>query len=51
MASLKIEVIRYSETSVYIRTTLHYIPEGGNIRNYRCENIKSDIQFILLAPF
>jgi hypothetical protein len=30
-----------SETSVHIRTTRHYIPDDGNIHNYRCENLKS----------
>jgi hypothetical protein len=30
-----------SETSVHIRTTRCYIPEDGNIHNYRCENLGS----------
>jgi hypothetical protein len=28
-------------SAVHIRTTRHHIPEDGNIRNYRCENLKS----------
>jgi hypothetical protein len=35
------EVIHYSETSVHRRTTRSYIPEDGNIHNYRYENLKS----------
>jgi hypothetical protein len=34
---------RSSETSNRMRTTRSYIPEGtegGNILNYRCENLK-----------
>jgi hypothetical protein len=34
------EVIRSSETSVHMRITRRYVPEHGNIRNYRCENVK-----------
>jgi hypothetical protein len=41
--TLKMEVIRSSETSVHIRTTRRYIPEDWSIRNYRCENLKSCI--------
>jgi hypothetical protein len=39
--ALKMDVIRSSETSVHIRTTRCYIPEDGDIRNYRRENLKS----------
>jgi hypothetical protein len=31
VSTLKMELIRSSETSVHIRTTRRYIPEGGNI--------------------
>jgi hypothetical protein len=31
----------FSETSVHIRATQLYIPEDGNIHNYRCESLKS----------
>jgi hypothetical protein len=34
-------VIHYSETSMRVRTTWHYIPEDSNIHNYCCENLKS----------
>jgi hypothetical protein len=35
------EVIRPSETTVYLRTKRRYIPEGNcNFYNYRCENFK-----------
>jgi hypothetical protein len=40
-----------SETSVHIRTTRRYIPEDGNIRNYRWENLKSCITFCTLNIF
>jgi hypothetical protein len=40
-STLKMELIDSSETSVHIRTTRSYIPEDGNIYNYRCENLKS----------
>jgi hypothetical protein len=36
VARQKMEVISSSETSVHIRTTRRYIPEDGNIHNYRC---------------
>jgi hypothetical protein len=39
--TLKVEAISSAETWVHIRTTRHYIPENGNIHNYRCENLKS----------
>jgi hypothetical protein len=32
---------RSSETTVHMRTTWLYIPEDGNNRNYRFENLKS----------
>jgi hypothetical protein len=34
------EMMLSFETSVLVRTTLRYIPEDGNFRNYRCENLK-----------
>jgi hypothetical protein len=40
-STLKIEVIRSSETSLHIHTTRRYIPEGGYFLNCRCENCKS----------
>jgi hypothetical protein len=39
-STLKLEVIASYETSVHIRTTRRYIPEGGNFHSCRCENIK-----------
>jgi hypothetical protein len=33
------DVIRSSETSVRIRTRRRYVPEDGNIRNFRFENV------------
>jgi hypothetical protein len=39
-STLKMDVIRSSETSDHIRTTWRYIPEDGNIHNYLCENLK-----------
>jgi protein tyrosine phosphatase len=41
LSTLMMEAICSSETSVYIWTTRRYIPEDGNIQNYRYENIKS----------
>jgi hypothetical protein len=36
------EVIRFSDTSVYLLTTRRYIPkEDSNVYNYRCENLTS----------
>jgi hypothetical protein len=40
---VKIEVIRYSETSVNIQTTRRYAPEDGNFRNYGFKNLISYI--------
>jgi hypothetical protein len=37
----EMEVIRSSETSVHVRTTLRYMPEDGNFYNYRYENLIS----------
>jgi hypothetical protein len=34
------EEIRSSQTPVYIQPTPRYIPEDGNIHNYRCENFR-----------
>jgi hypothetical protein len=38
---LKMEMIRFSETSDYILTSRRYIPEYDNVHNYSCENSKS----------
>jgi hypothetical protein len=38
---LKMEVLRFSEISVHIRTTRFCIPKGGKFSNYRCENLGS----------
>jgi hypothetical protein len=40
-STLKTEVISSSETSVYIRNILRYIPENDNRYKYRFENPKS----------
>jgi hypothetical protein len=40
-STLNIELIRSSETSVYVPSTRRYIPEDGNVRNYSCKNLKS----------
>jgi hypothetical protein len=37
----KMEVIRFSETSVHILTTRCYIPDNGNVHNYCCEYLKN----------
>jgi hypothetical protein len=42
------EVVRFSETLVHIRTTRHYIPEDGNIHNYHSEILKSFKPFLSL---
>jgi hypothetical protein len=39
-STLKMEVTHSSQMSVHIWTTQHYILEGGNSHNYRCENLK-----------
>jgi hypothetical protein len=39
-SNLKMEGIRFSETTAHIRTIRRYIPEDGNFHNYRCENLK-----------
>jgi hypothetical protein len=38
-STLKMEVIRSTETSFRTRTTPHYIPQADNIRRYRCEDL------------
>jgi hypothetical protein len=43
-STLKMKVIRSSETSVHIWTTRRYIPDSI-IHNYRCENLKSCVGF------
>jgi hypothetical protein len=37
------KVIRSTETSVHTRTTWRYIPQAGNIHNYRCDYLKSNL--------
>jgi hypothetical protein len=53
--ALKVEVMYSSETLVQRRTTRRFIPEVGNIHNYRCENLKScineDVQFPAIVKF
>jgi hypothetical protein len=39
-STLKMELICSSERLVQKRNTLCYIPDGGNIHNYSCENLK-----------
>jgi hypothetical protein len=46
--TLKMEVVRFSETSLHIRTTQRCIPVVGNIRNCRCEKLKSFIIITLI---
>jgi hypothetical protein len=40
---LRMDVLCYTETSVYVRTTWRYTTGDGNSLNYRCENLKSCI--------
>jgi hypothetical protein len=40
-STLKMEVICSSETSLHTQTTRRYIPEDGNVHNYRCENLNT----------
>jgi hypothetical protein len=47
------KVIRFFETSDPIRTTWRYIPEDGNMHNFRCDNLKyhknqRKVSFIIL---
>jgi hypothetical protein len=39
--TLKMEVIRSSETSVHTRYTWRHIPEDGILHSHRCENLRS----------
>jgi hypothetical protein len=39
-SSLKMEVIRSSETSVHTRSTQSHFPEDGILHSHRCENLK-----------
>jgi hypothetical protein len=41
LPTLNMDVIRTSETSVHMRITRRYIPEDGNILNYRCGKLES----------
>jgi hypothetical protein len=42
------ETTHSSETSVDLqRTTRRHIPEDRTVHNHRCENLKSDIEFVL----
>jgi hypothetical protein len=41
-STLKMETIRYSETSVeFQRITWYYVQEDRTLNDYRCENLKS----------
>jgi hypothetical protein len=40
-STLKMEVIRSSETSVHTRCTQRHSPEDGILHSHRCENLKS----------
>lgn len=40
-STLKKDVIRSSETSLYIRITRRYITEDGNIHEYHCDDDNS----------
>jgi hypothetical protein len=44
ISTLKVEMKRSSETLVHIQTTWRYIPEDGNIHNYRCDNLISKLR-------
>jgi hypothetical protein len=46
-SAMKMEVIRYSETSVHIQTTQRYILDDCNF-NYSYENIKSYTVYFLV---
>jgi hypothetical protein len=39
-STLKIEAIRFSETSNHTRSTRRHIPEDGILHSHRCENLK-----------
>jgi hypothetical protein len=47
-STLKMEAIRYSETSVRTRSTWRNIPENGILHSHRHENLKSYIITMLL---
>jgi hypothetical protein len=38
--TLKMEVIRFPEMLLYLRTVRRYISENGSLQNYHCENFK-----------
>jgi hypothetical protein len=40
-SALKMEAIRFSETSVHTGSTQRHIPEDGILHSHRCENLKS----------
>jgi hypothetical protein len=40
---VKMEAIRFFETSVHTRPTRRHIPEDGILQNHGCENLKSYI--------
>jgi hypothetical protein len=44
------EAVRFSETSVHMRTTRRYIPEDGNFHNHRFENLKLYIDDVFHSP-
>jgi hypothetical protein len=45
--TLKMEAIRYFETSVHTRSTQRHIPEDGFLHSHRCENLKSYLRTCL----
>jgi hypothetical protein len=45
-STLKMEMIRSSETSVHTRSTQRHIPEDGILHSHCCENLKSYIKNI-----
>jgi hypothetical protein len=48
-STLKMMVILPFDTSIHILTTRRYIPDGGDIQNYRCENLWSYIWWCCLS--
>jgi hypothetical protein len=50
-STLKMEAIRSSETSVYTRSTRHYIPEDGILHSHRREILKSYKSVVCFGNF
>jgi hypothetical protein len=48
-STLKMQVIRSSETSVHTRTTQCHIPEDGILHSHRSESLKSYNTFLLIT--